>query len=56
VADAKVGNTSLTVFCEMRQGGDMKVKAKAVLVFMDDKTRAPTRVPEFLRKQLGASS
>jgi acyl-CoA thioester hydrolase len=56
VTDAKVGNTSLTVFCEMHQGGKLTVNAKAILVFMDDKTRAPTRVPEFLRKQLGASS
>jgi acyl-CoA thioesterase FadM len=40
----------------MHQGGKLTVKAKAILVFMDDKTRAPTRVPEFLRKQLGASS
>ena len=56
VAGAEAGNTSLTVFCEMHQGGNLTVKAKAVLVFMDDKTRAPTRVPEFLRKQLSASS
>ena len=56
VADAETGNTSLTVFCEMHQGGNLTVKAKAVLVFMDEKTRAPTRVPEFLRKHLSASS
>lgn len=55
VADVEAGNTSLTVFCEMHQGGNLTVKAKAVLVFMDEKTRAPTRVPEFLRKQLSAN-
>lgn len=56
VAAVQVGNTSLSVFCEMHQCAKLTVKAKAVLVFMDDKTRAPVRVPEFLRKQLSASS
>ena len=56
VAEVQVGNTSLSLLCEMHQGGKLTVKAKAVLVFMDDKTRAPVRVPEFLRKQLSASS
>ena len=52
VTEAVPGNTSLTVLCEMYQGGKLTVKGRAVLVFMDGETRAPVRLPESLRGRL----
>lgn len=56
VIEAVPGNTSLTLQCEMCQGEKVTVRARAVLVFMDIETHAPTRLPEFLRKRLGQGS
>ena len=52
VIDAVPGNTSLTVVCEMFQGGKLTVKGTAVLVFMDPDTGVPVRLPESLRVRL----
>ena len=46
VTGAEAGNSSLTVLCEMYQGEKLTVKGKAVLVYMDVKTKAPARLPE----------
>ena len=54
VTEAIPGNTSLTVLCELAQGGKLTVKGRAVLVYMDQETRAPARLPEALREQLSA--
>ena len=52
VTEAKAGNSSLTVLCELSQGEKLTVKARAVLVFMDLQTRRPARLPDALRVQL----
>jgi acyl-CoA thioester hydrolase len=52
VTEAIPGNTSLTVLCEMFQGGKLTVKGRAVLVFMDRESGTPVRLPEGLRGRL----
>lgn len=56
VTEALAGNSSLTVVCELSQGGKLTVKGRAVLVYMDPQTRAPARLPDALREQLASSS
>lgn len=53
VTAAEAGNTSLTMLCEMYQGGKITVKGKAVIVYLDPQTKVPGRVPDQLREQLG---
>ena len=53
VSEAKAGNSSLTVFCEMYQGEKLTVKGKAVLVFLGADSKKPARLPDSLRQQLG---
>ena len=52
VTAAEAGNSSLTVHCELSQGGKLTVKARAVVVFMDPQTRRPARLPDAYRGQL----
>ena len=52
VTEAMLGNTSLTVLCELSQRAKLTVKCKAVLVFMDAQTRKPAPLPEVLRQRL----
>ena len=52
VTAAEAGNSSLTVHCELSQGGRLTVKARAVVVFMDPQTRRPARLPDAYRGQL----
>lgn len=52
VVAADVGNTSLSIFCEIWQSERLNVKGKAVLVHIDQESRRPVRVPEELRAVL----
>ncbi|MEM8659253.1 MAG: thioesterase family protein [Pseudomonadota bacterium] len=54
VTKATVGNTSLSVYCELFQMERLTVKSKAVVVFMDSKTNSPTRLPDALRESLSS--
>lgn len=52
ITAANVGNSSLTIFCEMFQQDKLTVKGKAVLVYMDSAEKSPTRIPDGLREQI----
>jgi len=54
VTDATTGNSSLTVCCEMSQGGKLTVRGTAVLVHLDAVSKQPSRIPESLRERLAA--
>ncbi len=54
VTQATVGNSSLTVTCEMSQGGKLTVRGTAVMVHMDVQTKTPSRIPGALREQVTA--
>ena len=54
ITDAEIGNSSLTVLCEMSQGGRVTVRGRAVLVHRDPVARTSTRVPDELRRELAA--
>ena len=48
-----VGNTSLTICCEMYQGERLTVKGKAVLVHIDLETKTKLRIGDPLREAIG---
>lgn len=50
IVGADVGNSSLTVQCEMSQGDKLTVKGTAVLVHMDPQSKSPARIPDQLRQ------
>ena len=52
VTGAAAGNSSLTILCEMSQGGKLTVRGTAVLVYLDTATKTPLRIPDGLRDQL----
>jgi acyl-CoA thioester hydrolase len=54
ITEAKIGNSSLTVVCEMTQGGRVTARGKAVLVNLDRQSNKPARVPDSLREELAA--
>lgn len=54
ITDASVGNSSLTVICEMTQNDKLTVMGKAVLVYMGPEGTSPTRVPDSIREELAA--
>ena len=54
ITGAEVGNSSLTVSCDMRQNGRVTVRGRAVLVHRDPVARRSTPVPEVLRRQVAA--
>jgi acyl-CoA thioester hydrolase len=54
VTDASVGNKSLTIHCEMSQGGRLTVRGKAVLVHLDLETKETRRIPQPLRELIEA--
>jgi acyl-CoA thioester hydrolase len=55
VTDARVGTSSLTLQCEIRQGGELAVDSEAVLVGFDPETRQKRRLPDSLRERLQAA-
>lgn len=54
ITEARAGNSSLTIVCEMSQGGKLTVRGTAVLVHLDAATKAPSRLPQGLRERLAA--
>jgi acyl-CoA thioester hydrolase len=54
ITEANIGNSSLTVVCEMAQGGKVTVTGAATLVHIDAQTKKPARIPDELRKELAA--
>jgi acyl-CoA thioester hydrolase len=54
ITEARIGNSSLTVVCEMTQGDKVTARGKAVLVNLDRQTNKPVRVPDSLREELAA--
>lgn len=49
-----LGNTSVTMECDMFQDGRHLVRASAVLVHWDQETRRPVRIGEDYRQRIGA--
>ena len=54
ITGAKIGNSSMTVVCEMMQGDKIKARGNAVLVNMDRQSNKPARVLDSLREELAA--
>jgi acyl-CoA thioester hydrolase len=54
ITGAEVGNSSVTVVCEMTQSGRVTVRGRAVLVHRDPVAKKSTRVPDGLRRALAA--
>ena len=54
ITEAKVGNSSLTVVCEMTQGDKVSARGRAVLVQVDRQSKKSVRVPDSLREALAA--
>ena len=54
ITGAEIGNSSLTVLCEMSQAGRVTVRGRAVLVHRDPVAGTSTRVPDELRRELAA--
>ncbi|GAB5414848.1 MAG: thioesterase family protein [Congregibacter sp.] len=52
IVEASVGNSSLTVSCEMWQEERHTVRGKAVLVHFDRETQSSKRIPDSLRERL----
>ena len=55
ITGASVGNSSLTLLCEMYQEGEITVRGRAVLVYMDTATKSSARVPDRLREQIAGA-
>ena len=53
IVDAKIGNSSFTMHCEMYQGDRLTVKGKAVLVHLDYESKTSIRIPDEMRDRLG---
>ena len=54
IIDARVGNSSLTLQCEMSQDQRQTVRASAVLVHIDPQSKSTTRIPDVLRDIIAA--
>ena len=54
ITGVEIGNTSMTVLCEMSQSGEVTVRGRAVLVHRDPQARQSTRVPDELRREVAA--
>ena len=47
-----LGNSSMTLEGELRQGGELTVKGTAVMVQWDPETHRPTRIPDTYRERI----
>jgi acyl-CoA thioester hydrolase len=54
ITEATIGNSSLTLRCEMLQAGRLTVRGTAVLVHIEPQSKAPTRIPDTLRDKVAA--
>lgn len=52
ITDASIGNTSLTMDCEMWQGERLTVKGRATVVHIDFDSKTPQRIPDAVRARL----
>jgi acyl-CoA thioester hydrolase len=52
IVGGRIGNSSLTLECEMWQGERQTVNGRAVMVFMDYESKAPRRIPDNYRARL----
>ena len=52
ITEACVGNSSLTLSCEMSQGDKLTVKGRAVLVYLDPQMKKPARIPDAIRERV----
>lgn len=52
ITRAEVGNSSLTMHCEMRQDERLTVKGSAVLVRLDLDSKTKQRVPDSMREAI----
>lgn len=48
----KVGKTSVETYIEASSQGTIRLKVKQVLVFIDIKTRKPTKIPDELHRKI----
>ena len=55
ITGAKMGNSSLTLYCEMEQDGKVTVQGSSVLVHMADDRSGSARIPDTLRAQIEAA-
>ena len=54
ITGAWAGNSSLTVECEMSQGGKVTVRGTAVIVHLGQAGGSPTRISDALRAKLAS--
>ena len=52
IVDAVIGNTSLTLHCEMFQQDRLTVTCKAVVVHIEADAKKPQRIPDSVRERL----
>ncbi len=52
IVQAQVGNTSLTLGCQMEQNDRATVRATAVMVHWDPATKTPTAISDGLRSKI----
>ena len=54
ITGVRPGNSSLTVECEMSQGGRVTVRGTAVIVHLGQAGGSPTRISDALREKLAS--
>jgi acyl-CoA thioester hydrolase len=54
IASAEIGNSSLTLHCEMFQGDRPTVRGRSVLVHIEPSSKSPVRVPDAVRDGIAA--
>ena len=52
IVGASIGNTSMTVHCQMWQDGRLTVTGQAVVVHIDFDSRTPQRIPDSMREKV----
>ncbi len=52
ITGTEVGNSSLTVYCEMLQDGKVTVRGSSVLVYMSEDRSGSVRIPDEIRESL----
>ena len=54
ITGAAVGNSSLSVLCEMYQDDRLTIRGKSVLVYMDTAAKSSVRIPDSLREMIAS--
>jgi acyl-CoA thioester hydrolase len=55
ITGATVGNSSLSVLCEMYQEDRLTIRGKSVLVYMDTAAKSSVRIPDSLREMIASA-